>query len=46
MTESDKIQSCSRYPVRKLIPEGDKIKEIFLYKYPVNGVPPKNNSTK
>lgn len=37
MTE---LPKCSRYPVRKLIPKGDKIIEIFLYKSPVNGVPP------
>jgi len=32
--------NCSRYPVRKLIPQGDKIIEIFLWRAPTNGVPP------
>ena len=31
---------CSQYPVRKLILEGNKVVEIFLYKYPVNGIAP------
>jgi len=32
--------NCSRYPVRKLILEGNKVIEIFLWKAPTNGVPP------
>ena len=32
--------NCFRYPVRKLIYNGDKIEEIFLWKAPTNGVPP------
>lgn len=36
---------CSRYPVRKLIYEGDKVVEIFLWKAPTNGVPPVTDNT-
>jgi len=35
--------NCSRYPVRKLILEGDKVVELFLWKSPTNGVPPPVN---
>jgi hypothetical protein len=34
------VYTCNQYPVRKLILVGDKVEEIILYKYPVNGVPP------
>lgn len=34
------VYICNQYPVRKLILVGDKVEEIILYKYPVNGVPP------
>jgi len=34
------LYTCNQYPVRKLILVGDKVEEIILYKYPVNGVPP------
>lgn len=34
------VYTCNQYPVRKLILEGDKVVEIFLWKSPTNGVPP------
>jgi len=34
------VYTCNQYPVRKLILVGDKVEEIILYKYPVNGVAP------
>jgi hypothetical protein len=40
------LYTCNQYPVRKLILVGDKVEEIFLYKYPVNGVPPPGISNK
>jgi hypothetical protein len=39
------LYTCNQYPVRKLILVGDKVEEIILYKYPVNGVPPTNQSS-
>jgi hypothetical protein len=38
------LYTCNQYPVRKLILVGDKVEEIILYKYPVNGVPPTNQN--
>ena len=39
------LPNCSRYPIKKYILERDeygktKVKELFLYKYPVNNLPP------
>jgi len=39
------LYTCNQYPVRKLILVGDKVEEIILYKYPVNGVPPITQSS-
>jgi len=40
-----KLPNCSRYPVVRYILETDskgrtKVKELYLYKFPVNALPP------